>query len=144
MKALRLRIDKLNDAGDMDANTIETLLLELHNEISRGLTYANEVYATQGAVLHTVYGKQGAAKTLGKLQAAHKEDPSKGKTSSGDVVTKVKYVLTKEMYVQSVNENVGDTLHSLNHNAEDPQYAVYRAGQVHRSSLRSGDRTDRC
>ena len=81
-------------------------------------------------MLHTVYGKQGAAETLGKLQAAHKEDPSKGKTSSGDVVTKVKYVLTKEMYVQyRQRERAGDTLHSLNHNAEDPQYAVYRAGK---------------
>ena len=41
----------------------------------------------------------------------------------------MKYVLSKEMYVQSVNENVGDTLHSLEHNADDPQYAVYRAGK---------------
>ena len=33
------------------------------------------------------------------------------------------------MYLQSMNENVGDTLHSLNHFEHDPQYATYRAGK---------------
>ena len=50
----------------MDADTIETLLLELHNEISRGLTYANEVYATQGAVLHTVLRQAGCSQDAGQ------------------------------------------------------------------------------
>ncbi len=131
VKALRLKIAKLKETN-VDKTSplvVEKLLLELHNEIARGLTYANEVYATQGAVLHTVYGKQGATKKLAELQAENEKDPSKGLTKDGDKITKVEYALTKEMYVQSVNENVGDTLHSLNHNADDPQYAVYRAGK---------------
>jgi hypothetical protein len=120
IKALRLKIAKAMEgvkSGEAPPASIEVTLLELHSEIARGLTYANEVYATQGAVLHTVYGKQGAAKKLAKLQKTDK------------TITAVKYDLTKEMYLQSVNENVGDTLHSLNHNKHDPQYAVYRAGK---------------
>jgi hypothetical protein len=123
VKVLRLKIATLKKVDEVKPEVIEKLLLELHNEIARGLTYANEVYATQGAVLHTVYGKQGAKKTLGELQQ------KQAKTQDGDAVTGVKYKLSKEMYLQSVNENVGDTLHSLNHNADDPQYAVYRAGK---------------
>lgn len=129
VKALRLKIAKLKQVDGSKPEVIEKLLLELHNEIARGLTYANEVYATQGAVLHTVYGKQGAKKKLEELQAENVKDPTKGLTKDGDKITAVKYALSKEMYVQSVNENVGDTLHSLDHNADDPQYAVYRAGK---------------
>jgi hypothetical protein len=129
VKALRLKIAKVKQVDGSKPEVIERLLLELHNEIARGLTYANEVYATQGAVLHTVYGKQGAKKKLEELQAEHVKDPTKGLTKDGDKITAVKYALSKEMYVQSVNENVGDTLHSLEHNADDPQYAIYRAGK---------------
>ncbi|MFM2374994.1 MAG: hypothetical protein RLZZ165_90 [Bacteroidota bacterium] len=134
VKKLRLHIAKLKEMGGRPA-VVEALALELHNEISRGLTYANEVYATQGAVLHTVYGKQGATKKL----KAHNDSVAKGDgqnllkqkdgTAITTAVTEVKYLLSKEMYLQSVNENVGDVLHSLNHNIHDPQYAVYRAGK---------------
>jgi hypothetical protein len=124
VKALRLKIKKLQSENTPRAQ-IERLLLDLHDEIARGLTYANEVYATEGAVLHTVYGKQGATKKLSKLQSG--EDRSKFMQSNE--ITGVKYLLSKEQYLQSVNENVGDTLHSLHHNEHDPQYAVYRAGK---------------
>jgi len=124
VKALRLQIKQLHDANAPRAQ-VERLLLDLHNEISRGLTYANEVYATEGAVLHTVYGKQGAVKKLQKLKGG--EDKSEFMQSNE--ITGVKYLLSKEQCLQSVNENVGDTLHSINHNQHDPQYAVYRAGK---------------
>ena len=121
VKILRLQISKLKAIGINGGDEVETLILEMHNQISRGLTYANEVYATQGAVLHTVYGKQGAKKVLGKMKGK--------KNLKGEDITSVKYQLSKEMYLQSMNENVGDTLHSLNHFEHDPQYAVYRAGK---------------
>ena len=81
------------------------------------MSYANEVYATEGAVLNTVLGDQGAAKKLKEKQA---EDPS---------IESYSYQLSQEQYLQAVNENVGDTLHALHQNEEDPQYAVYRAGK---------------
>jgi hypothetical protein len=122
VKILRLQIAKLEAAGTQ-GDEAETLILTMHNQISRGLTYANEVYATQGAVLHTVYGNQGAKKKLDELKKAKKRN------LAGQDITSVKYQLSKEMYLQSMNENVGDTLHSLNHFEHDPQYAVYRAGK---------------
>jgi len=122
VKILRLDIAKLEAAGTQ-GDEVETLILNMHNQISRGLTYANEVYATQGAVLHTVYGNQGAKKKLAELKKEGK------KNLAGQDITSVKYQLSKEMYLQSMNENVGDTLHSLNHFEHDPQYAVYRAGK---------------
>jgi hypothetical protein len=122
VKILRLQIAKLEAAGTQGEEA-ETLILTMHNQISRGLTYANEVYATQGAVLHTVYGNQGAKKKLAELKKEGK------KNLAGEDITSVKYQLSKEMYLQSMNENVGDTLHSLNHFEHDPQYAVYRAGK---------------
>ena len=130
VKEMRLRIKMLQAVDGLPAVEIEPLLLEMHNEIARGLTYANEVYATQGAVLHTVYGNQGAVKKLSELQ--NEKDTVKKAASealAGGAITSVKYDLTKEMYLQSLNENVGDTLHSLKHNAGDPKYAVYRAGK---------------
>ncbi|MEY3321574.1 MAG: hypothetical protein RLZZ417_1157 [Bacteroidota bacterium] len=122
VKILRLQIAKLEATGTQ-GDEAETLILTMHNQISRGLTYANEVYATQGAVLHTVYGNQGAKKKLAELKKEGK------KNLAGEDITSVKYQLSKEMYLQSMNENVGDTLHSLNHFEHDPQYAVYRAGK---------------
>jgi hypothetical protein len=108
----------LNDENqEGNRETIEELLLQVHDGVARGLTYANEVYATEGAVLHTVFGNQGAKKEL------------KERKEKGEDIVDVQYLLTKEQYLQSLHENVGDSLHSLNHNAQDPQYAVYRAGK---------------
>lgn len=117
VKRLRLEIKELQKEPKAARATIEELLLKVHDGVARGLTYANEVYATEGAVLNTVLGDQGAAKKLKEKQA---ENPS---------IESYTYQLSKEQYLQAVNENVGDTLHSLNHNQEDPQYAVYRAGK---------------
>jgi hypothetical protein len=130
VKEMRLRIKMLQAVDGLPAVEIEPLLLEMHNEIARGLTYANEVYATQGAVLHTVYGNQGAVKKLSELKSEKDtEKKAAAEALAGGAITSVKYDLTKEMYLQSLNENVGDTLHSLKHNADVPQYAVYRAGK---------------
>ena len=117
VKRLRLEIKELQKEPKAPRATIEELLLKVHDGVARGLTYANEVYATEGAVLNTVLGDQGAVKKLKEKQA---EDSS---------IESYTYQLSKEQYLQAVNENVGDTLHSLKHNEEDPQYAVYRAGK---------------
>ena len=120
VKRLRLEIQRLHKANkEGNRVVIEELLLQVHDGVSRGLTYANEVYATEGAVLNTVLGDQGAKKKMDEMNS----------TAKGKVVDSYTYALSKEQYLQSVNENVGDTLHSLNHNAEDPPYAVYRAGK---------------
>lgn len=42
---------------------------------------------------------------------------------------KVKYNLRKELFLQSVNENVGDALHSMHAYHHLPYYAAYRAGK---------------
>ena len=117
VKRLRLEIKELQKEPKASRVTIEELLLKVHDGVARGLTYANEVYATEGAVLNTVLGDQGAAKKL------------KEKKAENSSIESYTYQLSKEQYLQAVNENVGDTLHSLNHNEEDPQYAVYRAGK---------------
>ena len=117
VKKLRLQIKELLKEAQVPRATIEELLLQVHDGVARGLTYANEVYATEGAVLNTVLGDQGAAKKLKEKQA---EDPS---------IESYSYQLSQEQYLQAVNENVGDTLHALHQNEEDPQYAVYRAGK---------------
>jgi hypothetical protein len=135
VKALRLEIKKVNDS-QMNTDDKEARILALHNEISEGLTYANEVYATQGAVLHTVYGKQGAVKETKALKTGFKEDGKVAKVDLGmagvskrDDIKGVKYALRDEMYLQSANENVGDTLHSLNHYEKNGPYGAYRAGK---------------
>jgi hypothetical protein len=117
VKKLRLQIKELQKEMKNSRPVIEELLLQVHDGVARGLTYANEVYATEGAVLNTVLGDQGAAKKLKEKQA---ENPS---------IESYSYQLSQEQYLQAVNENVGDTLHALHQNEEDPQYAVYRAGK---------------
>jgi hypothetical protein len=130
VKELRIEIGQLKKAK-VDAAEIESRVIELHNEIARGLTYANEVYATQGAVIHTVLGKQGAKKKLEKIRSGEDKIDGSLVPSYGDKsdINAVQYELRAELYFQSVNENIGDTLHSLNHYSKEPQYAVYRAGK---------------
>ncbi len=118
VKELRLRIEKLRVDPVANAAAISGLGVELSNKIAEALTYANEVYATEGAVQHTVL-KQGAGKKLDKLRN------EKGEKH----LTKVDYDLKPELYLQSVNENVGDSLHSIEHYKDAPRYAVYRAGK---------------
>jgi hypothetical protein len=121
VKILRLRINQLKaeeDGAVRNAEAISNLGIQLGDKIAEALTYANEVYATEGAVQHTVL-KQGAGKKLAKL----KEKPENAH------LTGVDYNLKPELYLQSVNENVGDSLHSINHFKNVPHYAVYRAGK---------------
>jgi hypothetical protein len=127
VRDLRLRLDKLQDSLPTSENQqlIARLSNQLSDKIATALTYANEVYATEGAVLHTVYGKQGAAKKLAKLRVG---DPANNIPPRPNL-TAVKFNLTPQHYLQSVNENVGDTLHSLNHYKKQPAYAVFRAGK---------------
>lgn len=124
VKVMRLRVQLLkNSTKTEDRETVEQLLVDIASNVAKGLTYANEVYATEGAVRHTVVGIQIANKKKAALD-------DKAKTDASITGTRVDAVLdNKELYVQAVNENVGDTLHSLNHNEHDPQYAVYRAGK---------------
>lgn len=120
VKKIRERIQIVKSGGtDADRKSIEDLAKLLANKIAEALTYANEVYASEGGVLHTVYGKQKADKK--KAAYAQKEDTKDIKT--------VKTVLSESQYIQSVNENVGDSVHSLNHFGHIPKYAVFRAGK---------------
>jgi len=127
VRNLRLQLDRLQSSPLTPEN--HQLIAKLSNQLSdtmaAALTYANEVYATEGAVLHTVYGKQGAAKKLEKLRIG---DPANNIPPRPNL-TAVKFNLTPQHYLQSVNENVGDALHSLDHYKTQPAYAVYRAGK---------------
>jgi hypothetical protein len=121
VKLLRSQINKLKavDNGAMiNAEEINNLGIQLGSKIAEALTYANEVYATEGAVQHTVL-KQGAGKKLAKLKGAPENAH----------LTRVDYNIKPELYLQSVNENVGDSLHSIHHFKNVPHYAVYRAGK---------------
>lgn len=119
VKELRVRIEKLVLAGPVENEAaISNLGVMLADKIAEALTYANEVYATEGAVQHTVL-KQGAAKKLEKLRVDKKQTQ----------LTSVDYDLKPDLYLQAVNENVGDSLHSIEHFKTFPRYAVYRAGK---------------
>ena len=129
VKQMRLQIKALR-ALKVSHDEIEPIILAMHHTVADGLTYANEVYATQGAVLHTVYGKQGAAKKAVKIKSgAEKISTEMAGVVEQSEVTDVKYDLRKEMYLQSANENVGDTLHALKHYKENGPYGTYRAGK---------------
>jgi len=86
------------------------------SKIAEALTYANEVYATEGAVQHTVL-EQGKGKKLKEYQLKDKS------------ITSLEYDLRPQLFLQSVNENVGDSLHSLHAYHDMPRYSVYRAGK---------------
>jgi len=127
VKALRLSIAK-----ETDEVKISQLGKDLAYKIAQALTYANEVYATEGAVQHTVLA-QGADKKRDKLIKDAKEklksDPESQELKQQASLKKVKYNLKSELWLQSVNENVGDALHSLHAYHHLPYYAVYRAGK---------------
>lgn len=133
VKSLRLRIKELMRNYEGNKDRIDALGIELGYKIAEALTYANEVYATEGAVQHTVLD-QGAKKKLEKLQADGKAEAEKGEKGDANIakqekLTEVKYNLRKELFLQSANENVGDSLHSLHAYHHLPFYAVYRAGK---------------
>jgi len=96
-------------------------VLETTKLLTEALYFANEVYASEGAVLHATQGIQ----TGKKWQKAN-----------------VKFVvhLTPEQYMQSYHENMGDALHSLNHyEALNKPYAVFRAGKYIERMLVAGE-----
>jgi hypothetical protein len=128
VKQLRIRLNQLK-AENASADRVDAVSKELADSIARALTFANEVYASEGGVLHTVYGKQGAAKKLSKLNDPSMPDEKSKFAGEKGKITAVKYNLQAEHYLQSLNENVGDTLHSLHHFEETPEYATYRAGK---------------
>lgn len=117
VKEMRMRLTELQVDKIANRKAIDTLGKALSSKIAEALTYANEVYASEGAVQHTVLD-QGASKRLDKLKKGGRVD-----------LTEVKYNLRKELFLQSVNENVGDALHSLHAYHHMPHYAVYRAGK---------------
>jgi hypothetical protein len=123
VKVMRLKVQMLkNDQSKESQEKVEQLLVDISDNVSRGLTYANEVYATEGAVRHTVIGIQIGGKKLKGLKEAQDKDNSIKSVA-------IEMDITKPLFLQSVNENVGDTLHALHHNENDPQYAVFRAGK---------------
>ena len=129
VKEMRIEIKRLKGLKAAP-EVLEPMVLAMHDTVARGLTYANEVYATQGAVLHTVYGKQGAVKKAADIKSgAEKINTEMAGVGEQSEVTDVKYNLRKEMYLQSANENVGDTLHALKHYKDNGPYGVYRAGK---------------
>jgi hypothetical protein len=122
VKERRLWIERLRaDDAVGNADEISRVGVLLSDKIAEALTYANEVYATEGAVKHTVL-KQGAGKKLAKLK-------KKGEGDGDADLTGLEYDLAPELYLQAVNENVGDSLHSIKHFHAMPKYAVYRAGK---------------
>ena len=99
-------------------NEVNRLGIALSYAIAESLTYANEVYASEGAVFHTVLA-QGADSETKKYNEKNPQTP----------VKRVRYSLENSSYLQAINENVGDALHSLKAYKDVPQYAVYRAGK---------------
>lgn len=134
IKALRLQLDTLTNAPVKNQVEIDNLGKVLGDKVAEALTYANEVYATEGAVQHTVLD-QGAGKKLDKLKAEAADERKKPvgqqrkEILDQENIEKVKYNLRKELFLQSVNENVGDALHSLHAYHHLPYYAAYRAGK---------------
>jgi hypothetical protein len=134
IKALRLQLNTLTNAPVKNQVEIDNLGKVLGDKIAEALTYANEVYATEGAVQHTVLD-QGAGKKLDKLKAEAADERKKPvgqqrkEILDQENIEKVKYNLRKELFLQSVNENVGDALHSMHAYHHLPYYAAYRAGK---------------
>jgi hypothetical protein len=91
-----------------------SLAKETSKALSEALYFANEVYASEGGTIHAVIGMQ----TAGKQNDAQ-----------ADTGVKVSVALTGSQWLQAFNENVGDVLKDFSHFADDPPFAVYRAGK---------------
>ena len=116
VKALRLQLSQLSATDPPNVEALNNVGKRLGSKIAEALTYANEVYATEGAVQHTVL-EQGKGKKLKEYQL---KDTN---------ITSLEYDLRPQLFLQSVNENVGDSLHSLHAYHDMPRYSVYRAGK---------------
>ncbi len=145
VKDIRLRLDNVRAVKPLNQTRIDALGRQLANKIAEALTYANEVYASEGAVQHTVLD-QGASKKLEKLKTKGEAEEKKDVKDQDPAIvaqktlTLVKYNLRKELFQQSANENVGDALHSLHAYHHLPYYAVYRAGKYLARLIEATDR----
>jgi hypothetical protein len=122
VKDLRLQYSAIVAKHHQTAGDIEQLTI-LAKEVTKALGdagyFANEKYASEGATLHTVIGIQkarGDAKKFG---------------------VEIDVVLTRDQYMQSFHENVGDSLYSIEHYKQDPPYATYRVGKYIDRMLRA-------
>eukprot|EP01091_Cochliopodium_minus_P008905 TRINITY_DN2092_c0_g4_i1.p1 TRINITY_DN2092_c0_g4~~TRINITY_DN2092_c0_g4_i1.p1 ORF type:complete len:768 (-),score=189.92 TRINITY_DN2092_c0_g4_i1:128-2431(-) len=107
--------------GSKFFDAASALVPHLGFKIAEALTFANEVYASEGATWYTV-NLQGAKRTG---EAIDKQYPKfKGKFD------KVEFIFPAADLIQSVFENMGDALHSLHYyKSIRPFYSVYRSGK---------------
>lgn len=95
---------------------------QLTRSLSEALYFAKEVYASEGAVLHTVVGIQ-----IGDKTAA----------SQGGV--KPEIVLSRDQYQQSFQENVWDVMKDLTTYADNPPLAYFIAGKYLNRMLKAAE-----
>lgn len=109
------------------------LAKQIASKISEGLTYANEVYSTEGSTLHVVVGMQIASKKTQALkEKAEAENAKRKQRGEPELPLDTRAVtadLRPEHFVQSFDEQVGDSLKDLTHYEDQPPYAAYRAGK---------------
>ncbi|MES2328703.1 MAG: DUF4157 domain-containing protein [Bacteroidota bacterium] len=134
VKAIRARISQLKESDADYGERMDRLGVQLSYKITEALVYANEVYATEGSVQHTVLDQGASKKVISLHEDADKEalkpkGEQKQEILDRKNITKVKYDLRENLFLQSANENVGDSLHSLHAYHHLPFYAVYRAGK---------------
>jgi hypothetical protein len=125
VKALRLQYAEIAakpTKSEADIEQLMTIAKQVTAALGDAFFFANEVYASEGAVLHTVVGIQGAANDQKKFGIA-----------------KIDVVLTPDHYMQSFHENVGDSLHQLEHYKQDEAYAIYRAGKYIDRMIQAAD-----
>lgn len=125
VKALRVKYALVEKTKPLTAESREELValaVETTRALSDALYFANEVYATEGAVLHTVVGIQIGDK-MAAAQGGLKPDIG----------------LSKDQYEQSFNENVGDVMKDLTHFADNPPFAYFRAGKYMDRMLKAAD-----
>jgi len=122
VKNLRLQYDAIAAKPQKTAGDLRQLVA-LAKDVTKALGeagfFANEKYASEGAVLHTVIGIQKAGGDSRKFGVD------------------VQVVLSRDQYMQSFHENVGDSLYSVAHYQQDPPYATYRAGKYIDRMLRA-------
>jgi hypothetical protein len=124
VKTARLKYQTLKDKAQKtqaDIFEMSVLATQVTEALTDAVFFANEVYSSEGATLHATQGIQ-------KVQKAKK-----------GFGIDIEVALTPAMYMQSFHENVGDSLHSIEHNQHDPEYAVYRAGKYIERMLLAGE-----
>lgn len=124
VKTARLKYQVLKEKAQKtqaDIWEMTVLATQVTEALTEAVFFANEVYSTEGATLHATQGIQ-------RVQKAKK-----------GFGVDIEVVLSPAMYMQSFHENVGDSLHSIEHNQHEPQYAVYRAGKYIERMILAGE-----